>query len=169
MPGSKVWEPVDEAALRELESRIDYSIMHHMAESKADASEEKDALGQTATNNGGGESGTARVGYRRGTRKPPDRDQATFVATMTAVRDIVTQKLYKSKGKTLEAYFRERWNVSRPQVYRFIDCAIVLQVGKISIFDAFWKKHPLALMFTLHSSNWRASRNFLVVNGFVGC
>ncbi|KAJ3024773.1 hypothetical protein HK097_006849, partial [Rhizophlyctis rosea] len=44
-----------------------------------------------------------------------------------AVHDIVTSKLYRTKNVSLEKYFREEWKISRAQVYRFMDCAVVLK------------------------------------------
>ncbi|KAJ3282444.1 hypothetical protein HK104_010889, partial [Borealophlyctis nickersoniae] len=50
-----------------------------------------------------------------------------FRRTVAAVHAIVSNKLYRSKASSLEAYFREAWKISRAQVYRFLDCAAVLK------------------------------------------
>ncbi|KAJ3036168.1 hypothetical protein HDV00_003024 [Rhizophlyctis rosea] len=50
-----------------------------------------------------------------------------FRRTVSAVSAIVSNKLYRSKASSLEAYFREAWKISRAQVYRFLDCAWVLK------------------------------------------
>ncbi|KAJ3048077.1 hypothetical protein HK097_010906 [Rhizophlyctis rosea] len=50
-----------------------------------------------------------------------------FRRTVSAVHAIVSNKLYRSKASSLEAYFREAWKISRAQVYRFLDCAWVLK------------------------------------------
>ncbi|KAJ3272776.1 hypothetical protein HK104_004408, partial [Borealophlyctis nickersoniae] len=114
----------DDTLLREAEARIDMSIMHHLTTSSKD--ERADVSGGGASGGGGG-GGGGRSGRRRGKRKSWDRDQAVFYETVLAIRSIVTNKLYKGKGTSLEAYFRDRWGVSRAQVYRFMDCAMVLQ------------------------------------------
>ncbi|KAJ3283225.1 hypothetical protein HK104_010505 [Borealophlyctis nickersoniae] len=44
-----------------------------------------------------------------------------------AVHAIVQGRLYKAQGQSLESYFRNAYKISRAQVYRFMDCAIVLQ------------------------------------------
>ncbi|KAI8620817.1 hypothetical protein BC830DRAFT_423699 [Chytriomyces sp. MP71] len=52
--------------------------------------------------------------------------QRKFTKTVCAVQNIVTKKLYKEKSVSLEVYFKEFWKISRAQVYRFLDCATVL-------------------------------------------
>jgi len=39
---------------------------------------------------------------------------------------LLTKKLYKACAPSLEIYFRDVWKISRAQVYRFLDCATVL-------------------------------------------
>lgn len=56
---------------------------------------------------------------------------ALFSETVDAVQTIVRDKLYKSKAKSLEAYFNAVWHISRAQVYRYLDCATVLDVRLI--------------------------------------
>ena len=58
-----------------------------------------------------------------------DHKQERFRKTVMAAHEIVTQKLYKAKAPSLEAYFKSVWKISRAQVYRFLDCATVLTVG----------------------------------------
>ncbi|ORY44488.1 hypothetical protein BCR33DRAFT_716998 [Rhizoclosmatium globosum] len=53
--------------------------------------------------------------------------QDKFKKTVTAVQAIVAKKLYRAKSVSLELYFKEHWKISRAQVYRFLDCAAVLQ------------------------------------------
>ncbi|KXS14570.1 hypothetical protein M427DRAFT_70569 [Gonapodya prolifera JEL478] len=55
------------------------------------------------------------------------KKQERFRKTVMAADAIVKGKLYKAKAPSLEAYFREVWKISRAQVYRFIDCAQVLE------------------------------------------
>lgn len=57
-----------------------------------------------------------------------DQKQERFRKTVMAAHEIVTQKLYKAKAPSLEAYFKSVWKISRAQVYRFLDCATVLTV-----------------------------------------
>ncbi|KAJ3121842.1 hypothetical protein HK098_003327 [Nowakowskiella sp. JEL0407] len=59
----------------------------------------------------------------------PDRAIRTkkFRRMVAAINDIVVNKLYKSKSQSLEAYFKDNWNMSRAQVYRLVDCGIVLK------------------------------------------
>ncbi|KAI9094701.1 hypothetical protein DFS34DRAFT_240023 [Phlyctochytrium arcticum] len=54
------------------------------------------------------------------------KKQKRFKRTVMTVHAIVSLKLYKSKASSLEAYFRDAWKISRAQVYRFLDCAVVL-------------------------------------------
>ncbi|KAJ3123986.1 hypothetical protein HK098_001472 [Nowakowskiella sp. JEL0407] len=56
-----------------------------------------------------------------------NQKQNRFKRTVIAVHAIVSHKLYKSKSSSLEAYFRDSWKISRAQVYRFLDCAVVLK------------------------------------------
>ncbi|KAJ3149033.1 hypothetical protein HDU89_004035 [Geranomyces variabilis] len=55
------------------------------------------------------------------------KKQKRFARTVLAVHAIVSQKLYKTKANSLEAYFRDAWKISRAQVYRFLDCAVILK------------------------------------------
>jgi hypothetical protein len=56
------------------------------------------------------------------------KKERRFKRTIMAVHAIVSQKLYKAKASSLEVYFKDSWNISRAQVYRFLDCAWVLKV-----------------------------------------
>ena len=60
------------------------------------------------------------------------RKQKRFKRTVMSIHAIVTHKLYKAKSSSLELYFKDSWNISRAQVYRFLDSAWVL---KVSVFD----------------------------------
>ena len=51
-----------------------------------------------------------------------------FDATVTAIYNIVEDKLYKLKFHSLEQYFRNVWSISRAQAYRFHTCARILSV-----------------------------------------
>ncbi|KAJ3340867.1 hypothetical protein HDU93_006159 [Gonapodya sp. JEL0774] len=62
------------------------------------------------------------------------KKQERFRKTVMAADAIVKGKLYKAKAPSLEAYFREVWKISRAQVYRFIDCAQVLEA--LESFDS---------------------------------
>jgi hypothetical protein len=64
-----------------------------------------------------------------------DLKQERFRKTVMAAHEIVTQKLYKAKAPSLEAYFKSIWKISRAQVYRFLDCATVLSVSLLHIGD----------------------------------
>lgn len=64
--------------------------------------------------------------------------QERFRKTVMAAHEIVTQKLYKAKAASLEAYFKSVWKISRAQVYRFLDCATVLTVGFHMGMRYFW-------------------------------
>ncbi|KAG4105897.1 hypothetical protein H8356DRAFT_1629697 [Neocallimastix lanati (nom. inval.)] len=54
------------------------------------------------------------------------RRQDGFQKTILAIQSIVNRKLYKAVAPSLEIYFRDVWKISRAQVYRFLDCATVL-------------------------------------------
>jgi hypothetical protein len=54
------------------------------------------------------------------------RRQDGFQKTILAIQNIVNRKLYKACAPSLEIYFRDVWKISRAQVYRFLDCATVL-------------------------------------------
>ncbi|KAI8811285.1 hypothetical protein BJ742DRAFT_769222 [Cladochytrium replicatum] len=53
--------------------------------------------------------------------------ETRFRMTVAAINEVVLNKKYKRKSQSLEAYFKEQWNMSRAQVYRFVDCGIVLK------------------------------------------
>ncbi|KAI8824084.1 uncharacterized protein EV422DRAFT_305975 [Fimicolochytrium jonesii] len=94
--------------------------------------------------------------------------QKRFKRTVTAVHSIVTHKLYKSKASSLETYFRDAWKISRAQVYRFLDCAIILKVLAKSLMSAHhW---PYRFISTDHCSpvhsNCKTSRNSRRANDF---
>lgn len=59
---------------------------------------------------------------------PETERDALFSATVDAVQIIVRDKLYKARAKSLESYFNVSWHISRAQVYRYLDCASVLDV-----------------------------------------
>ncbi|KAJ3271631.1 hypothetical protein HDV01_006501 [Terramyces sp. JEL0728] len=52
--------------------------------------------------------------------------QIAFAKTCCAIRTIIKHKLYRVQSTNLEQYFLKRFNVSRAQVYRLMDCAAVL-------------------------------------------
>ncbi|KAI9137573.1 hypothetical protein BKA69DRAFT_883753 [Paraphysoderma sedebokerense] len=56
-----------------------------------------------------------------------ERKKQKFQQTVESIHTIVTTKLYKAKTSSLEAYFRSEWKISRAQVYRFLDCALILK------------------------------------------
>ena len=62
------------------------------------------------------------------TRTDEDQRDLQFIETVAGVNVIVKEKLYRAKAKSLESYFNASWNISRAQVYRYIDCATVLDV-----------------------------------------
>ncbi|KAI8850301.1 hypothetical protein BC829DRAFT_165159 [Chytridium lagenaria] len=55
--------------------------------------------------------------------------QERFQRTVVAISNIVGKKLYRYKVSNLEAYFKEVFHISRAQVYRFLDCVLVLKVS----------------------------------------
>jgi hypothetical protein len=55
------------------------------------------------------------------------KKQEKFKNTVMGVHTIVSKKLYRLSDLTLEEYFRNRWKISRAQVYRFLDAAEVLK------------------------------------------
>ncbi|KAI9140432.1 hypothetical protein BKA69DRAFT_1125690 [Paraphysoderma sedebokerense] len=57
----------------------------------------------------------------------PTGSAARFLRTIAAVNTIVQSKLYRIKSISLEDYFKKTFNISRAQVYRLIDCAIVVK------------------------------------------
>jgi ribosomal protein L31E len=63
------------------------------------------------------------------------RKQKRFKRTVMSIHAIVTHKLYKAKASSLEVYFKDSWNISRAQVYRFLDCAWVLKVRLYLLFN----------------------------------
>lgn len=65
------------------------------------------------------------------------RRRIEFRQTVFALKAIITKKLYKqskggpgmaSKVKVAD-YFKSRWDVSRAQAYRYVDCAPILTVS----------------------------------------
>ncbi|ORX53406.1 hypothetical protein BCR36DRAFT_349337, partial [Piromyces finnis] len=56
------------------------------------------------------------------------RKQEKFRRTVLATKAIVSQKLYKIYSNSLEKYFNDKWKLSRAQVYRFLDCAKIIEV-----------------------------------------
>ncbi|KNE62794.1 hypothetical protein AMAG_07977 [Allomyces macrogynus ATCC 38327] len=95
--------PTNEAVaeLRALEARIDTEVLALAVASPAAA----------AANAAGGPHLT-------------DLQRDAFVATVTAVLAIVQGKRYRATHATLEDYFRA-YRLSRAQVYRLIDCALL--------------------------------------------
>ncbi|KAI8894027.1 hypothetical protein BC833DRAFT_252280 [Globomyces pollinis-pini] len=53
--------------------------------------------------------------------------QKAFYNTCFAIRKIIKEKLYRVQSTNLEQYFLKKFNVSRAQVYRLMDCASVLE------------------------------------------
>ncbi|KAI8897300.1 hypothetical protein BC833DRAFT_594300 [Globomyces pollinis-pini] len=53
--------------------------------------------------------------------------QVHFVRTCAAIKNIIQLKLFRSKYISVENYFRKRWEVSRAQAYRLMDCHILLK------------------------------------------
>jgi hypothetical protein len=56
----------------------------------------------------------------------PDRSNR-FRDTVLAVHEIIDKKLYKQKNLSIEAYFKQFWNISRAQAYRLFNCGIILR------------------------------------------
>ncbi|KAI9221707.1 hypothetical protein BC828DRAFT_404695 [Blastocladiella britannica] len=50
-----------------------------------------------------------------------------FRESVMGICDIVTEKLYRAKGRSLEDYFKEQFSISRAQVYRILDTATVIR------------------------------------------
>ncbi|KAG4106982.1 hypothetical protein H8356DRAFT_1301818 [Neocallimastix lanati (nom. inval.)] len=61
------------------------------------------------------------------------KKQEKFRRTVLATKVIVSQKLYKAYSNSLEKYFNDKWKLSRAQVYRFLDCAKIIE--KLSDFE----------------------------------
>ncbi|KAI9140051.1 hypothetical protein BKA69DRAFT_593658 [Paraphysoderma sedebokerense] len=57
----------------------------------------------------------------------PETRKSTFRKTVECIQQIVTLKLYRAKCNSLETYFASEWKISRAQVYRFLDCAVILE------------------------------------------
>ncbi|KNE59262.1 hypothetical protein AMAG_03573 [Allomyces macrogynus ATCC 38327] len=55
------------------------------------------------------------------------KKQRRFQRTVEAIFNIVQNKLYKARSSSLENYFRDTWRISRAQVYRFLDAAVILR------------------------------------------
>ncbi|KAJ3376080.1 hypothetical protein GGF31_000147 [Allomyces arbusculus] len=55
------------------------------------------------------------------------KKQRRFQRTVEAIFNIVQNKLYKARSSSLENYFRDTWRISRAQVYRFLDSAVILR------------------------------------------
>ncbi len=52
-----------------------------------------------------------------------------FKEQAQVIHHIVSSRLYKTEGYTsLEAYFNDKWKMSRAQVYRLMDAAFIFQV-----------------------------------------
>lgn len=51
----------------------------------------------------------------------------TFIEVGNALLEIRDSRLYRQTSSTFEEYCRERWKMSRPQAYRLIDAATVVQ------------------------------------------
>ena len=78
-------------------------------------------------------------------------DQEPFSRTVSAIHDIIENKLYKLRSGNLESYFREYFDVSRAQgkpmkqtvmiitfpvqVYRFYNCARLLRVRSVYLLS----------------------------------
>ena len=64
-----------------------------------------------------------------GVREREALNAERFKDTALTIHRVVTQRLYRKEGYTsLQLYFQDKWNMSRAQVYRFCDAAIVYQV-----------------------------------------
>ncbi|KAH9249126.1 hypothetical protein BASA83_001600 [Batrachochytrium salamandrivorans] len=62
---------------------------------------------------------------------PLAQKQRQFLETVTAVRAIMLGKMYKAtSSESIQGYFQHKWNVSRAQVYRLLDCWTVLDALK---------------------------------------
>lgn len=62
--------------------------------------------------------------------RPDHLRNQKFQQTCFAIQKIVQQKLYKLSdhgSSSIQAYFRHHFQISRAQVYRFVDCATVLE------------------------------------------
>lgn len=57
-----------------------------------------------------------------------DHKVQLFKRTVLAVNGVVHRKVYKQYCNSLETYFKDYWNMSRAQVYRYMDCAIIFYV-----------------------------------------
>ncbi|KAL6612566.1 hypothetical protein U3516DRAFT_664330 [Neocallimastix sp. 'constans'] len=53
--------------------------------------------------------------------------QQHFYQIVMTTREIVSKKLYKATHSSLAAYFKEKWKMSRSNVYRLLDAASVLE------------------------------------------
>ena len=100
-----------------------------------------------------------------------DHKVRLFKRTVLAVNSVVQRKVYKRYCNSLETYFKDYWNMSRAQVYRYMDCAIIFYVIPLSlIFRQNLHLLPFrsaTLYFTVDSrSFWTDSRNSRVVNVF---
>ncbi|KAJ3333101.1 hypothetical protein HDU76_011469 [Blyttiomyces sp. JEL0837] len=56
-----------------------------------------------------------------------EKRRSRFIRTVRALKNVVSNKLYKATGQSLENYFKNSWNISRAQVYRLYDCGCVLE------------------------------------------
>ncbi|KAJ3369592.1 hypothetical protein GGF31_005109 [Allomyces arbusculus] len=56
---------------------------------------------------------------------PSGVPRAAFIESVLALHAIVTRKLYRAAGVSLEPYFRRHFRLSRAQVYRLLDCALL--------------------------------------------
>ena len=55
-------------------------------------------------------------------------DKNKFKMAVLSLQKIVKLKLYKKTFRTLDGYIKSKWNYSRAQVYRLLDCALVITV-----------------------------------------
>ncbi|TPX34733.1 hypothetical protein SmJEL517_g02718 [Synchytrium microbalum] len=53
---------------------------------------------------------------------------AAFKRSVTGLQKIVNEKLYRVVATSVQAYFKNRFDLTRAQAYRFIDCAVVLEI-----------------------------------------
>lgn len=58
-----------------------------------------------------------------------EQKQAEFKSTCEAIHTIIDRKLFRIHYVSVENYFRKRWEVSRAQAYRLMDCHPVLEVS----------------------------------------
>jgi hypothetical protein len=109
-------DPLLSARLATQESRISASCLKQSVSSTSSASH-----------------GTNKDSDRYEQQVEDDEDRK-FFDTVAGVHCITKDRLYRAKSRSLESYFNTHWNISRAQVYRYVDCAYVLEVVIQSFF-----------------------------------